>query len=367
MAQALSLIALLCLGFIAWLTADGLRAIIRRRRTEQARKPRRLRVVRREEVAGELLCLQLVAARGKALPAFSPGQHLLLSAPAGKNGKRIQRAYSLAAWNRHPDCYELGIKLEPQGAMSQWLWQHLPAGAEIESSLPQGHFVVEPGSGTLVLIGGGIGITPMRAMLHEALSQQRPVILFHLARNAATLLYHREFAALATTHLTFRYWPQLSRPDASWPGACGRINAAQICTQLAQPETADFYLCAGNEMMASLRQELQSRGIADDRIHSEAFGANFGAGQSGLSLAIKHGKTTQTIITAGEPSLLATLEANDLEVPAECRAGSCGQCLAILEAGKIDWLAQPEFSVGPQQFLPCICAARSNLSIALPS
>jgi ferredoxin-NADP reductase len=366
MAIFLSVLALLGLAFIAGLTIDGLRAVGRRRRAERARQPRALRIAQRRDVGGELLCLELADPRGKPLPAFAAGQHLLLTAPAGKNGQPIRRAYSLAAWSAKPACYELGIKREAQGAMTQWLWQHLQAGDNIEVSVPQGEFVVRPGAGPLVLIAGGIGITPLRAMLHEALGSGRPIVLLQAAHTAETLLYRDEFAALAATHKHFAYHPTVSRPTAEWTGGRGRLDAGRILAALAQPEDADFYLCAGNLMMDSLRHGLSALGIADARIHSEAFGATAGAGTSGLNLAIRQAGTTKTLVTAGEPTVLATLEANDLAPAAECRAGSCGQCIARLDDGEVDWLVKPEFAVGPQQFLPCVCAARSDLSIALP-
>ena len=365
MAFALAALSLLALAFLAWLTVDGLRAIARRRRAEAAKRPRPLQVVKRREVAGELLCLELAAPQGKSLPGFRAGQHLLLTAPAGKNGKAIQRAYSLAGWAKKPGHYELAIKREAQGTMTQWLWQKLQEGECIDASLPQGNFIVKPGPGALVLVAGGIGITPLRAMVHAAVGSDRSIALFHAARTAEQLLYHDEFVALAGRHANFTYHPSLSRRADDLSGKSNRLNAGHIVDAIAQPTMADFYLCAGNSMMADLRHGLLALGIAEARIHHEAFGVGEGAGQNGLSLAVDRAGTSKTVVTAGEPTVLATLEANDFPIAAECRAGSCGQCIAELNSGEVDWLVQPEFAVGPRQFLPCVCAARSNLGISL--
>lgn len=365
MAFALAALSLLALAFLAWLTIDGLRAIGRRRRAEAASKPRRLLVAKRREVAGELLCLELADPHGKALPRFQAGQHLLLTAPAGKNGKPLQRAYSLAAWAARPAHYELGIKREAQGAMTQWLWQNLQVGDGIDVSQVQGDFTIKPGRGPLVLVAGGIGITPLRAMLQAALDSGRPISLFHTARSAEQLLYCDEFTALAGRHAHFSYQPYLSRRADDLSGKRARLNAGHIVDAIAQPTMADFYLCASNTMMEDLRHGLRALGIAETRIHSEAFGAGGGAGQNGLTLAVDRAGTSKTIVTAGEPTVLAALEANDVAVSAECRAGSCGQCVAELNSGEVDWLVQPEFVVGPRQFLPCVCAARSDLSLSL--
>ena len=182
MALALGMLGLGCLAFILWLTVDGLRAIAGRRAAEHARKPLQMRVADRQEVAGSLLCLRLEATQGGPLPSFAAGQHILLQAPAGPGGKTIQRAYSLAAWQARPDAYELGIKREDQGAMTQWLWQHLHQGSTVTISRPRGTFTVPPSGRPLVLIGGGIGITPMRAMALEAVSSGRNIVLFQAAR-----------------------------------------------------------------------------------------------------------------------------------------------------------------------------------------
>ena len=361
----LAALSLLALAAVSWLTIDGLRAIARRRSAEAAKIPLQLRVVKRSEVAGELLCLAVAAPRGQTLPRFRAGQHVLLTAPAGSNGKSIQRAYSLAAWSKKPDHYELGIKREASGVMTQWLWQQLHAGDRLEVSRPQGSFVVEPGRGPLVLVGGGIGITPMRAMLHAALAGERPISLFHAARSAEQLLYQEEFAALARTHRHFSYHRWLSRPADDWSGKRGRIQASDLVATVAQPTSADFYLCASNTMMEELRHGLRAQGVGETRIHSEAFGVSAGAGQDGLNIAVERAGTTQTLLTAGEPTVLATLEANDIAVAAECRAGSCGQCVAELKSGEIDWLVRPEFVVGPRQFLPCVCAARGDLKLSV--
>lgn len=365
MAIALALVDLLCLAFIAWLTIDGLRALFARRAQESARRPLTLIVNERREIAGELLCLRLKDAKGRALNTFEAGQHLLVQAPAGPGGKLIQRAYSLAAWHKAPTSYELGIKREAQGMMSQWLWANVKPGDRLAVSRPQGDFVMSGGSGLLVLVGGGIGITPMRAMLHVALAGGGRIVLFHAARTADRLLYRAEFEALARQYVRFDYRAILSRPDPAWAGAVGHLDAPRILADLPHRALADFYLCASNAMMDALQEDLEAAGIAAGSIHREAFGATAGAGIAGLKLTLKQSGTERSVQTAGEPSLLATLEANGIALPSECRAGSCGQCVATLKSGDVKWLAEPESALAPGNILPCICSAQSDLELSI--
>lgn len=365
MAIALCMLGLSLLLFIATLIVDGLRSMATRRRLAAARRPMTLVLAERHEVADQLLCLKLVAPNGKALPACRAGQHLLLHVPAGHNGRLVQRAYSLAAWHGTLQAYELGIRREALGQVSPWLWDRLQPGDTVQVSRPQGHFTVHPGAAALVLIGGGIGITPMRAMLHEALASDRRVTLFHAARSEALLLYRKEFEALAARHAGFHYVPVLSRPATSWPGLTGRLRAQQI-VKLTDPSAGShYYMCAGNEMMEKLRTDLRALGIGEDHIHGEAFGVGAGSALAGLSISVNGSGIDRTIRSHGEPTLMATLEHDGIALPSECRAGNCGQCLVSLDAGKVDWLLKPEFKVPAGKILPCVCAARTDLAITV--
>ena len=77
-------------------------------------------------------------------------------------------------------------------------------------------------------------------------------------------------------------------------------------------------------MMAMLRQGLLDLGITTQKIHSEAFGVGAASGQSGLRVTVNQSGRAKTLLTAGEPTLLAALKANEVRLTSECRAGSCG-------------------------------------------
>jgi ferredoxin-NADP reductase len=363
-AKALFLLSGVALIFAAGLLVDGLRAIWRRQRQSRRRialeTPLELEVVAREEVAGHLLCLRLAAPEGGRLPPFVAGQHVLLQAPAGKDGQFIRRAYSLAAWTARPQQYELGIKREANGRLSRWAWDRLHVGSRVDVLPPRGEFTVGLGHHEVVLIGGGIGITPMRAMLHALLAQARPVVLHHAARREEELLYRDEFERLCATTPRFRYVPTLTRPGPEWRGATGRLDAARILAACADARHAEFYLCAANAMMDALRAGLIAGGIADGRIHHEAFGA--AAGSAPIGLAIRVGD--RVCVTAGEPTLLATLEENRLAPESECRAGTCGLCRMRLIEGRIDWLLEPELALDADEILPCICTPATALQLS---
>ncbi|PKO58072.1 MAG: hypothetical protein CVU25_05820 [Betaproteobacteria bacterium HGW-Betaproteobacteria-19] len=364
-AFGLAALGLTALLFIGVLLVDGVRSLLARRLDEARRRPLDLVVRKREEVAGHLICLSLEHPRGARLPAFEAGQHVVLFAPAGRDGREIRRAYSLAAWRAGaPRGYELGIKREQLGALSSWAWDHLREGARVRVLPPRGEFVVGPPAAELVLVGGGIGITPMRAMLHAALaapSQFDRVVLFHAARHPQELLYRAEFEHLAQAHDQLSYLPIVSRPDAAWTGASGRLDAARLLMPLRQSGAAQFYLCAGAEVMAALRQGLMAAGIGEANIHWEAFGVAPGETRAGQRVTLANG---QGFETAGEPSLLAALEAHGAAPESDCRAGTCGLCRMQLRRGEVKWLLAPGCALGPGEILPCVCQAVDDLQFA---
>lgn len=362
LAWLLSVGAVAGLVFIAVLTVDGVRVLMERLRRERAARPLDLVVTARQEVAGHLVCLQLRRRWGRRLPAYMPGQYVVLSAPLGPGGREVRRAYSLAAWQAgRPKAYELGIKREPQGLMSSWVWDALRPGQRVRVLPPKGDFVLQPASGERVLIGAGIGITPMRAMLHAALSEPGRVLLFHAARHEDELLYREEFERLAARFPTFHYLPTVSRPGTDWPGARGRLDAGGIIEHLLHPAVAQFYLCASDAVMASLTAGFEAAGILPSAIHREAFGAALGAGGSGQNVDLPGGKR---VVTAGEPSLLHALEAAGCAPPSECRAGSCGLCRMQLLGGEVRWGLAPGCELQQGEILPCICQAVSDLRLA---
>ncbi|MDP3613888.1 MAG: 2Fe-2S iron-sulfur cluster-binding protein [Rubrivivax sp.] len=328
-----------------------------------------------EDAAQSQCSFYLQPVDGQPLPPFKPGQFLTFaldvtprSADAASTARVITRCYSLSD---RPESahYRVTIKRVPApaehpefdpGLSSNHFHERVQVGDTLRVKAPAGHFFIDPDPTVpAVLIGGGIGITPLRAMLHAALAQARPVVLHHAARTEAELLYRAEFEALAAQEPRFRYLPTLSRPDHGWSGARGRLDAARVLALSAQAAHAEFYLCAGQPMMDALRAGLVALGIHAEHIHHEAFGAGSAAAASGLEIRVGADACT----TAGEPTLLATLEEAGLAPESECRAGTCGLCRMKLAAGEVTWLLDTELALKRDEILPCICVAAGDLQL----
>lgn len=362
-ALVLTLVVLLSV-YLCYGIMDGLY-----RRWQQRQQQRRLPlVVSRIRRQQDMLKIWLRHAKNQQLPTARAGQHILLFGQ-DLQGKAVSRAYSLVQDNRQQQYYLLAIKAEAKGRFSQALFLSLQLGDQLQSSYPKGHFLLRhdwlhsckmllpallrPGwlrSRPLVLVGGGIGITPMLAMAQQAIRQQRPVWLYYQARTAQDLLWHRYLQRLPGLH----YRPILSQPAADWQGGRGRVTARQLIALAGLK--ADYYLCANAEMVQSLEQELRQAGVR--RCYHELFSA----AHSKNSFVLQLGQLQADSL--GHSSVLDALLAAGVQVPYDCRGGSCGQCRLKLLSGHCQAVLQPEFELAADEILSCCMQAQSPLQLA---
>lgn len=354
----------LALVIVAWLFFDGLVASAQHRRAAQNRRlaaqPISLRVVARQEYGDELFSVELEpASRRTRLPAYLPGQALTLVVPAARP---LKRRYSLAAWTPRPRVYRLGIRREAGGAASPWLHTHLQIGAVVQALPPVGRFVLDPAHRSIVLVGGGIGITPMAAMADAVAVRPngRRVWLHYAARHETELIDDARYRTLDAEHGWFHYRPILSRPGEDWADATGRLDAARLMDGPPDPRAAHYYFCAREDMMHALMDALAGLGVPREQLHWESFGGAQNDDPS--SYAVEFGEHAYEF--AGQPSLLAAFEDWQLPIDAECRAGECGACRLRLVAGEVADCQASHCELPPGEILACCKVPRSPLKLA---
>lgn len=361
----------LALAAVVWLLVDGLVASYAHRRAARQRKraatPIRLRVRARRDFGGDLFSVELEPVsrwpRWRRLPAYLPGQALTLLIPAAP--RPLKRRYSLAAWTSRPRTYHLGIRREAGGAASPWLHAHLHPGQVIDALPPRGRFTLDPRHRDVVLVAGGIGITPMAAMCDAiaASPNGRRVWLHYAARHEVELIDHARYLDRDTRDDAFHYRPILSRPGPNWLGATGRLDAARLMAELPDPHAAHYYLCAREAMMQALMASLRAHGVPPDHLHWESFGG----AQNDDRAAYPVEFNGREFSFEGQPSLLAALEDWQVSFDAECRAGECGACRVKLLAGEVAACQASHCALPPGEILACCCVPRSPLKLARTS
>lgn len=200
----------------------------------------------------------------------------------------VTRAYSLATRPEDAGRAVFNIRLAvppagredtvPPGLVSSWMFSLRP-GDEIGLSGPFGEFHVQPTKRDMVFVGGGVGMAPLRAMIHQELGRGSPrrIRYFYGARTAADLFYTEEFTTLAAQHGNFSWTPALSDPAPGdrWTGATGFIHET-LRAEMSQhpaPEDCEYYLCGPPVMISAVLATLERLGVEASSIFYDDFGA----------------------------------------------------------------------------------------------
>jgi Na+-transporting NADH:ubiquinone oxidoreductase subunit F len=199
----------------------------------------------------------------------------------------VTRAYSLAnrASGTRRAVFDIRLAVPPAGQehevppgiVSSWLFS-LDEGDRVEVSGPFGEFHAQPTDREMVFVGGGVGMAPLRAMIHEQLGRgsERRIRYFYGARSAADLFYVDEFDALAAQHDNFTWMPALSDPAPGdhWRGATGFIHQALAAQMRAHPapEDCEYYLCGPPVMISAVLATLERLGVEPASIFHDDFG-----------------------------------------------------------------------------------------------
>ncbi|HDS0921054.1 TPA: pyridoxamine 5'-phosphate oxidase family protein [Pseudomonas putida] len=290
---------------------------------------------------------------------FAPGQHIPVQVQIDGEAAMI-RTYSLSS---APSDGYLRISVKAQGPASRHLHERVKPGDVLDVRSPMGSFTLdEQSTRPLVLIGAGVGITPLLAMLREQLSKGQPrrIHLFHGSRSLADLPFGQELASLRQQAGGLLHVHRaLSQPeDHAVAGQdyefTGRLGIEQVKATLALDDY-DFYLCGPGSFTQDLYEGLRTVHVPDARIHAEAFGPSTlrrhtDAGQPTLQQPPAASEPVPVYFAAsakearwapGSGTLLELAEARGLAPEFSCRGGSCGTCKTRLVSGQVHYPNPP--------------------------
>lgn len=349
-----------------------------------------------EDAAQSTCSIYLVPQDGLPLAPFQPGQYLTfhLDLPSVRGTTdTIIRCYSLSD-APGPNGYRVSIKRVlpptgsrlPAGRASNFLHDQIEVGSLLQVRAPAGHFCLDRSDAPVVLIGAGIGITPLLSMLKSCLTEQpgRELWLFYGVRNSRELVLKSDLQALAAAAPNFQLricfsaalpQDQIERDYRHR----GRVDVDLLRRQLPL-KPYHFYLCGPTAMLESLVPALEDWGVPDNRIHYEAFGPASiprqrstqpaAAGKqhedqsAGMLVSFaRSGK--QVPWQAASTTLLDLAEAHGVAVSYGCRAGGCGSCQTTILAGEVAYRQTPDFDPEPGTCLLCVCTPKSNLTLEL--
>jgi len=323
---------------------------------------RPMRVARIDRESASVFSLVLESADGEPLPAALPGQFVVLRLPIQDDAPPVLRSYSLSA-RPGTGHYRVSIKQEEKGLGSTYLRARIKPGSEVEVSAPRGSFTLRPGSEPVVLLSGGVGATPVMAMLHALAAEKssRPVWWLYGTRNREQHPFREESRALLQELKDGHSYIQYSRPGpADQRGvdfdAAGHL-AVSAFDKLGVPHEGQFYLCGPTAFLRELTAGLAAWGVPADHIHTEIFGTldsitpgmkpethspHLPAGPAGLGPQVSFARSGLTLPwNAKYQSLLELAEACDVAVRWSCRTGVCHTCETALISGDVEYAPEP--------------------------
>jgi len=346
---------------------------------------RKFRVDRITQECDDVRSIYLVPHDGKSLPGYMPGQYLTFSLRLPENSKPVVRCYSLSDAPGRP-YYRCSIKKvgppvdrpdSSPGLASTHMNETVKEGDLLDVKSPRGTFVLDTDCDTpIVLLGGGIGVTPMLSMLNTlaVTKSEREAILFYGVRHGGEHIFRHELNALCENHDKLQQIICYSNPlpsDVSGRDydVDGRVTIEQIRERLHH-KNCEFFLCGPPPFMESLLQGLKSWGVGDGSIHTEAFGPSAVkktnprpvVDSNGSPVGITFAKSQTTINwDPGCDSILDFAEAHDIEIESGCRAGNCGTCAVAVKSGEVQYVQEPSGECQTGTCLPCICVPSESM------
>ena len=234
------------------------------------RGARDFKLVKKEAESAEITSFYLEPADGGAVIAHQPGQYIGLRVMV--DGLEQRRNYSLSAASNGKS-YRISVKREAGGKVSGYLHDEVQVGDVLQLFAPSGHFTLQEGSKPLVLISGGVGITPTLPMLQAALPTGREITFIHCARDRGVHAFREKIDALvaANEQLTRRYCYDQAG-DSDGVDAQGLLSTDQLGQWLPASRDADVYFLGPRGFMRSVKQSLRELGVPDAQVHYEFFG-----------------------------------------------------------------------------------------------
>ncbi len=341
---------------------------------------RQLVVRKRVEESTQVCSFHLAAHDGKPLPAFKPGQYLTFRLPgSGREGGQLVRCYSLSD-HPHQPFYRVTIKRvppapgAPAGGLGSTLFHSQIKELDVlDVRAPAGKFCLDPNDPTpVVLIGGGIGLTPVYCMLSTLvhLKSPRTVWLYYGLRHRREHLFKAELDAIAQQHPNVRIRICYSQPDAADRlgvdyHVAGRVTPELLRSELPSNDFA-FYYCGPGAMMESLTSGLKAWGVPEARLHFEAFGPLSVKRAAPAGAAVRHQVTFRKTGTARPwdascGTLLDLAEQAGVTIASGCRTGNCGTCLVTMHEGHVAYVQTPGTPPEAGTCLACIAQPKGDV------
>jgi len=294
--------------------------------------------------ARDVMTLELRAPNRASLPPFEPGAHLDLHLPNG-----LVRQYSLTNDWRERDRYVIGVgRAADSRGGSEYVHGHIRTGTQLKISAPRNNFPLDVDADRHLFIAGGIGVTPIMAMLRWCVAQGKPWRIIYAARSRQRAAFYEEICGAAGSAAQFHFDDE-----------CGQVlDVAQAISSWTPGER--IYCCGPTPLMEAVKGLTEN--LPSGTVRFEWFTVpETEQPQDSESFSVRLERSGEELRVPPDKSILEVLEEHGIEVPFSCREGLCGTCVTNVLDGEPDHrdyvLSDEERESGK---LMTICCSRSK-------
>jgi ferredoxin-NADP reductase/ferredoxin len=274
---------------------------------------------------------------------YLPGQFLTLH--VAPQGIPTKRSYTIASTPTWRDRIEITVKREELGLVSRWLHDELKIGEAVKIEAPNGTFCFTGKEARgVVLIGSGVGITPMMSVARYLIETRWPGKIYLLLGFQAPrdFIFRKEIAEMESRNANLSVTVTMSKPgDEPWSGAVGRIGATLVASAVPDIASQRTHICGPPQMMDAVRAALIGLGVPDARIKTEAFGTVKRnptvkrAAQAEVAGKVVFQTSDTTAPVPVDATILDAADQAGVFIDNACRSGTCGSCRVKLLSGTV--------------------------------
>jgi vanillate O-demethylase ferredoxin subunit len=332
-----------------------MQAAARRRNRKKGRKKMlqapaklRLRVSAAQKIAEDIVQFDLVAEDQSDLTSYAAGAHVDVYTPTG-----LIRQYSLCGDPADHSRYRIAVKLEPQSrGGSKWMHDDLKLDGSVLVSQPRNNFLLSKTADPVILMAGGIGITPLISMAYALSAEGRLWKLHYFVRSEAHAAFRHLLASRTfAEHVEFHVGLDVA----------ATLDTIQRLVSV-QPTDAQLYIC-GPEPFMNAVTGVAAGTWSNGSVHLEHFVANPDLDVTGEEFEVVLARSGESLMVGPDQTIIEALAASGYPIETSCEQGVCGTCVTKVLSGAPDhrdmFLTDEEKSSG-KLMTPCVSRARGH-------
>lgn len=302
------------------------------------------------QLTPRIRAFELKDPKNNDLPEVTAGSHLQVPIILA-NGKLVLRHYSICSNPQRRDNYEIAVLNEPEGTGgSKAILQQYRLGLTIRCQLPENYFQLQfkqhNAGAKAILVAGGIGITPIKAMAQSLQSSNMPFTLHYAGKSNEEMAFSDRLKRVLGNAITL-YSAEENQ----------RINIRKLLSNAGKKDV--FYLCGPNRLIDGFIDEAMRLSIPLEQLHFERFTPVSNDNAKPITVTLK--QSGKTIQVEPEQTILDAILAADIPTVYSCKTGVCRTCAIKVLAGEPlhldNTLSEEEKE---NQLLMCPCVSRAK-------